>query len=266
MDQNPILINFYKDLKYRDDPPRYIASLPWKSPAHKDSMVNNVRLARKRLDSLHERKLNIDPKLHDDYYKVISNYISEGKAEIIPNNEIENSRHVNYMPHRPVIKKASKSSRIRPVFDGSAKSHYKISLNDCLNTGPNLLPDLVEIFIRFRRWPIALTGDVSQAFLQIEMNISDRDAHRFLIYRDGQIEHCRFTRVPFGNTSSPFILNAVMRHHLNTFPDSEIKDDLKKNIYVDNYLSGADNQEEALNKFKSACQFCWYEPQQMNFQ
>ena len=78
-----------------------------------------------------------------------------------------------------------------------------------------MLPDLVEILIRFRRWPIAVTGDIKKAFLQIQLSKEDRDVHRFLLPKpDGNVRVMRFTRVTFGINCSPFLLNAVIKYHL----------------------------------------------------
>ena len=83
------------------------------------------------------------------------------------------------------------------MFNASAKSPNGLSLNDCMETGPNLLPNLVEILIRFRRWPVAITADIQKAFLQIAVKRQDRDAHRLLCESHGQIRVMRLVRVPF---------------------------------------------------------------------
>lgn len=49
------------------------------------------------------------------------------------------------MPHRPVVKEASVSTKVRPVFDASSPGYNGVSLNDCLHAGPSLIPSLVEI-------------------------------------------------------------------------------------------------------------------------
>ena len=54
------------------------------------------------------------------------------------------------------------------------------------------------------------------------------------------------------NKSSPFLLNATLKHHLKGFPNSEVAVDLNENMYVDDWLSGADSAEEAFAKFKEA--------------
>ena len=81
---------------------------------------------------------------------------------------------------RTCLVKDSISSKVRPVFDALAAGPNGISLNNCLDSGPSLIPDLVEILLRFRRWNIALTADITKAFLQIGVQRPDQDVHWFL--------------------------------------------------------------------------------------
>ena len=64
----------------------------------------------------------------------------------------------------------------------------------------------------------------------------------------------RFARVPFGNRSSPFLLNATIQHHLASFPPSRTIEELRENFYVDDWLSGADTPAEACEMFVEATQ------------
>ena len=197
-------------------------------------------------------KLDKDVKLKTEYYKVFDEYEREDIIEEIPSNEISSGFPIFYMPHRPVVREANMSTKVRPVFDASASSYNGVSLNDCLQTGPSLNPDLVEILIRFRRWPIALSGDITKAFLQVSMRREDRDVHRFLLKCENGIRFMRFRRVPYGNTASPFLLNATIRYHLEQCTMTEVTQELKENMYVDNWLSGADSFDEAYAKFSEA--------------
>ena len=114
-----------------------------------------------------------------------------------------------------------------------------------MESGPSLIPDLVEILLRFRRWNVALTADITKAFLQIGVQRPDQDVHRFLWQCGNIVRVMRFLRVPFGNTSSPFLLNATLQHHFNSYHDSVTVKELQENLYVDDWLSGADTVEEA---------------------
>ncbi|XP_037775533.1 uncharacterized protein LOC119572496 [Penaeus monodon] len=215
------------------------------------NLRNNEGLARKRLEGL-ERKLDKDPQLKEQYFDVFTGYEDEGIIEEVPSNEIVSSQPIYYMPHRPVVKESSTSTKIKPVFDASAASYNGVSLNDCLESGPSLNPDLVKVLIRFRRWKVALTADITKAFLQICVQQKDRDVHRFLFKCKDSIRIMRFVRVPFGNICSHFLLNATIKYHLQSFPNTEVIEELKENLYVDDWLSGADSAEEVSDKFKEA--------------
>ncbi|XP_037775537.1 uncharacterized protein LOC119572501 [Penaeus monodon] len=232
---DPVLQQFCGNVKF--DGGRYEVGLPWKSDDCKKNLRNNEGLARKRLEGL-ERKLDKDPQLKEQYFDVFTGYEDEGIIEEVPSNEIVSSQPIYYMPHRPVVKESSTSTKIRPVFDASAASYNGVSLNDCLESGPSLNPDLVKVLIRFRRWKVALTADITKAFLQICVQQKDRDVHRFLWKCKDSIRIMRFVRVPFGNTCSPFLLNATIKYHLQSFPNTEVIEELKENLYVDDWLSG----------------------------
>ena len=221
---------------------RYEVSLPWKSEDHKNMIVNNVRQAEMRLQSL-QKRLCRTPELRQAYQQVFVDLEADGIIEEVNLDQLPDNP-VFYLPHRPVVREASLSTKVRPVFDASAKGDNGVSLNDCMTIGPKLLPDLFAVLLRFRRWQFGLTADIQKAFLQISLAGPDCDVHRFLLMeQNGSIRHMRFKRVTFGNSASPFILNAVIKYHLAKFSHSEVIDELKANLYVDDWLTGADSQD-----------------------
>ena len=54
----------------------------------------------------------------------------------------------------------------------------------------------------------------------------------------------RFLRVPFDNISSPFLPSKYLA--------TEVIQDLKQDMYIDNWVSGADSVDEAYTKFCEA--------------
>ena len=90
------------------------------------------------------------------------------------------SENVHYLPHHAVLRQDRETTKVRIVYDGSAKTSGKSSLNDCLQVGPNLIPQLFDVLVKFRSNPIALTADIEKAFLMISMNESSKDLLRFL--------------------------------------------------------------------------------------
>ena len=221
---------------------RYEVGLPWK-PSMKDVLMSNKHQAVQRLNHL-QRKLDSTPGLRDRYDKVFVGMLDMGIIEEIdPEEPSENP--VFYLPNRPHLKEESLSTKVRPVFDASANGFNGVSLNDCMYAGPNLMNDMASILLRFRRWRIALVADIEKAFHMISVSPADRDALRFLWCHDGRTKTMRFCRLPFGNSASPFLLLATLQHHMSSF-DSRAASDLRDNMFVDNFLTGTDEVEEAL--------------------
>ncbi|XP_065642479.1 uncharacterized protein LOC136074106 [Hydra vulgaris] len=124
------------------------------------------------------------------------------------------------MPHRAVIKEDSETTKLRTVFDASAKECGSPSLNDCLHTDPSLQLLLLNVILQNRLQPVCLTGDIKQAFQQIRVDNKDCDVFRFYWVSDlksKEVITLRFTRIPFGCASSPFILGGVIKQHLLTY-------------------------------------------------
>ena len=61
-----------------------------------------------------------------------------------------------------------------------------------------------------------------------------------------------FTRVVFGVSASPFLINATIRHHLEGYSPSDVIDKLLKSFYVDDLVSGADDEKEAYKLYRDS--------------
>ena len=188
--------------------------------------------------------------VREHYDSIVKEQLENGIIEKIP--ETKSGKRVFYMPHKPVIREAATTTKVRMVVDASSKpSREAFSINECMNPGPATQPLLWDILIRSRIAPICVIGDVSKAFLQVELHPDDRDAFRFL-YRTqhGEELHLRFCRLPFGGQSSPFVLGGVFEHHLETTTgDETVKKQLKRNSYVDNIIGLVTNEDRA-HEFK----------------
>ena len=163
-------------------------------------------------------------------------------VQTVPQDQIPQPGDVHYLPHRTVVRLDRDTTKVRVVYDASSKV-FGPSLNDCLHIGPSLNPLLFDILLRFRVHEVALTADIEKAFLNIEIDPEHRNFVRFLWVKDLNKENLevmelRFARVVFGVNSSPFILNATIRHHLNTcLPvDSTLAQELLKSLYVDDQV------------------------------
>ena len=113
--------------------------------------------------------------------------------------------------------------------------------------------------MRFRLHKVALVSDIEKAFLQIGLQPSERDVTRFFWVKDvhdpsvgyDSLEVYRFCRVPFGIVSSPFLLGATVETHLDSY-GTPIAEQLKRDIYVDNIITGASSDKEGIEIYQKA--------------
>ncbi len=242
--------NFVKSIK-RDQNGRYSIKLPWKENI--PSLPSNRDVAYKRLQSA-TRKL-LQQGMFQAYNIIFSQWESEGFIERVP--PAVHSRNIHYLPHRPVIKSESLTTPVRPVFDASCRTGKSPSLNDCLLTGENYVLLIPEVMQRFREKKVGFVSDIRKAFQMIGVEEEDRDVMRFLWWRDNNMEDVieyRHSRVMFGATCSPFILAAVLFHHLTNLPDEDTLNGHKllDTLYVDNCVSSENTREEYQNFKKSS--------------
>ena len=124
---------------------------------------------------------------------------------------------VHYLPYHPV-KKESVITPIRIVCNCSCRGDgNSASLNDCLMVGPPFLNNLCAILLRFRAHIFAISTDIEKAFLHVKLHPSDRNYTRILWSPkpDDEFQTYHFTVVPFGSSSSPFMLAAVLNLYLS---------------------------------------------------
>ncbi|KAL5491929.1 hypothetical protein EMCRGX_G017305 [Ephydatia muelleri] len=119
--------------------------------------------------------------------------------------------------------------------------------------------NILDILLRFRLYHVAVTADIEKAFLMVSVAEQDRDALRFLWLEDikshlPRLIILRFARVVFGVSSSPFLLNATLQHHMEHYRnyDPSFVNKFVRSIYVDDLTSGSDTEEEALLLAKKA--------------
>ncbi|XP_072380711.1 uncharacterized protein [Diabrotica undecimpunctata] len=169
--------------------------------------------------------------LFESYNFIFNEWLNEGVIEIVNNPEENNCVH--YLPHRPVIKNNSETTKIRPVFDASSHKQGCPSLNQCLEVGSKLIELIPCILLRFRQ---------QKRFL------------RFLWVNDAGKEFVfRHKRVVFGVNCSPFLLGATIEFHLtkalekccndNPYSKNTIEK-LMTGFYVDNCVTSVTDENE----------------------
>ena len=109
------------------------------------------------------RKLRLDPELFQEYDNIIQQQIKDGIVEKVTK---EATGPKFYIPHKPVIRRDAESTKVRIVYDASAREDSEsASLNECIEVGPPLQNlHLGEVLLRNRFRPVIVTSDMKQAF------------------------------------------------------------------------------------------------------
>jgi len=226
--------------------------LPFKTkPPHIDTKSAAIH----RFNLL-EKKFKKDTAYKAQYHQFMSDIISKGEAVIAPHD----STHSWYIPHFGVFH-PRKPDRIRVVFDCAAKVGG-VSLNDFLLQGPEHMNDLQGILLRFRKHPIAFMGDIERMFHQFKVATKHQDYLRFLWYDEGgSLVTYKMTVHLFGARSSPACATYGLRFLADRFntlspTHSPSHHFIHRNFYVDDGLTGASNETEAISLIKQTQSLC----------
>ncbi|MEM7375694.1 MAG: hypothetical protein AAF587_44285, partial [Bacteroidota bacterium] len=255
-DDEKALESFRQSVRFQDG--RYHVSWPWIEENRK-RLPTNYDLAYRRFETLTTR-LKSDPSLLKAYQNTIDEQTKRGFVETVPQNELNPNHTVHYLPHHPVFKPSSATTKVRIVYDASAKqSKNSVSLNECLVRGPVIMPDLCLMLIRFRCGRTVVTSDIEKAYLHVALHLEDRDVTRFFWYRDDKnpltdpanIVIKRFARVPFGIICSAFLLAVSILHHLEN-EGSDFAKSLAQDIYVDNVISSVPENQSVMEYYENS--------------
>ena len=187
---------------------RYEIKIPWKQDRELD---NNYEMALNRLTNTEKRLLK-GKELGNKYSEIIKQYQEKGYLEKVNRKDITDGW---YLPHFPVLRPDKSTTKVRIVFDGSAKYNGR-SLNDVILQGPKLQQDLVRVLLRFRKYPIALVCDIAEMYLRIGIHPDDRKYQRILwrnLDPTSKPEVLQFNTMVFGINSSPFGAQFVSQEH-----------------------------------------------------
>jgi len=199
-------------------------------------------MALKRLLSL-ERKLNANVTLKNDYTRIFEEYLQLSHMTMIDDPDDDGY----YMPHHAVIKETSMTTKVRIVFDASAKSNSGISLNDILMTGYTIQDKLFSHLMRFRIYNYVISTDIEKMYRQVILHEDDRRYQRILWSRDGAVRTFQLNVLTFGVSSSPFlairVIERLAEDKRQSYPRAA--DILKSHLYVDDLLTGAETILEA---------------------
>ncbi|XP_036347468.1 uncharacterized protein LOC118756835 [Rhagoletis pomonella] len=153
-----------------------------------------------------------------------------------------------YMPHHPVIKESRVTTKLRVVFNASAKTTSGNSLNDALFVGPQLQQDLVAILMRFRTHRYAVTAGVAKMYRQVCVSSKHLDLQRIVWRNDPSlpIQDYRMLHVTYGVAAASHL--AVKSLQQTTKYSSNKSEQpakvILKDFYMDDLLTGTSCKNE----------------------
>ncbi|XP_053687244.1 uncharacterized protein LOC128736781 [Sabethes cyaneus] len=239
----------FQTTHFRDPTGRYVVHLP-KRMGFEQMIGETKDMAVRRLVQL-ERRLSKDPELRRRYNEAMQAYLDQNHMGIVPAEELKRDKRIAfYLPHHPVFKEASATTKIRPVFDGSTKSSSNYSLNDALLISPVIQDPLFDLLLRFRKHLVALVADIEKMFLQVMVHPDDTPL-LWILWRfspSEPISTYEMTRVTFGLAPSSFLATRYLQQLAydegDHYPRAKVA--LVRDFYIDDYIGGADSEEEAI--------------------
>ncbi len=237
----------------------YEMPLPFREEEPK--LPNNKSQALHRLNKLKTRMEN-DEQYCKDYVAFMKDLVERGYAVRVPEQELSNhDDHTWYIPHHGVYH-PKKPTKIRVVFDCSAK--YKgESLNNHLLQGPDLTNQLLGVLCRFRQSPIAFMCDVESMFHQFKVIEAHQNFLRFLWWENGDTTkppvEFRMTVHLFGAGSSPGCANYGLKQIANDYEKEfgkEAANFVKDDFYVDDGLKSVPTVSDAISLIKETKNLC----------
>ncbi|UYV69619.1 hypothetical protein LAZ67_6004108, partial [Cordylochernes scorpioides] len=231
----------------RDSHGGYWVKLPFRQ--HRPLLGESREKALRRFLSL-EGKLCKNVKLYDQYRGFMKEYEHLNHMERVPIAEVKRELcRCYYMPHHPVIREQSTTTKMRVVFDASAKSENNVSLNQFLHKGPKIQQDVFFILLRFRTYPVAISADIEKMYRQIRIHPEDADYQRILWRPSSEepVVDYRLLTVTYGTTSAPFLamrtLQQLAEDEGHNYPEASRV--TLNDFYVDDLLTGAQTIAEA---------------------
>ncbi|XP_045497496.1 uncharacterized protein LOC123695635 [Colias croceus] len=194
----------------------------------------------------HERKFAKDKSLKEEYAKVIKEYISMGHMKKL---EDDDDKNTIYLPHHAVIRQDKETTKVRVVFDASAKGSNGLSLNDLMRVGPVLQRDLRSLITLWRINKICFVGDITKMYRMVKMS-EDHSKLQCIVWRDNPDEELRSYKlltVTFGTAAAPFLAVRTLKQLANDemleYP--EAANAIQTSFYVDDLMGGHEDVENA---------------------
>lgn len=233
----------FKQTTARGTDGKFIVKYPFNKSIETLSCTKSLAL--KRFQYL-ERKFSTNNKFKIMYHEFIREYIDLGHMSLVENLP----EKIFYMPHHGVLRDDSETTKLRVVFDGSARGVVGCSLNEIQFTGPKIQEDIISLILRFRQHKIVIGADIEKMYRMIWITEEQRDL-QLILWRfapELPLQTYRLNTVTYGTTSAPYLAIRCLKElgyscAKNHPKASEV---ILKDFYVDDLLTGGESVSEVL--------------------
>ncbi|XP_067215149.1 uncharacterized protein [Linepithema humile] len=243
--EDTICEDYFCSTTTRNEEGRFVVSIPFRE--NLQALGQSKERAFRRLLAI-ERKLKGDISLSFEYRSFMSDYETSGHMSQVPMIQF-NEKIAYYLPHHAVRKEDSTTTKVRVVFDGSAKTTSGLSINDVQYVGPVVQDDLFSILLRFRKHKFVISADIKQMYRQVLVRSDQRNYQQILWRKDDstEVQEYQLNTITYGMASAPFLatrcLQQIAQEHAKDYPiASRI---IARDFYMDDLLSGAESIQEA---------------------
>jgi len=233
------------DTVRRSEDGRFVVSIPLKESISK--LGHSRDGAAKQFFSL-EKRLNYKPELKNLYCQFMTEY--EQLQHMSP-FQPSDGQTTFYSPHHGVFREDSSTTKLRVVFNSSFASSSGLSYNSIQMVGPTVQEDLVSILLRFRQHSFVINADICKMYRQI-LVADEFKPLQLILWRsnsDQELLSYSLNTVVYGTASAPFLATRCLLQlsldHLQSHPLAAKS--LKRDFYVDDFLSGSDSVSEAID-------------------
>ena len=202
-----------------------------------------------------KRKFQGNKEFAAEYTKTMNDYLEQGHMSPIETKDSDENSGF-YLSHHAVFQESSNTTKLRVVFDASAKPSKKKrgslnekegSSNDHIRVGPTIQDDLFTHLLRFRTHPYVILADIEKMYRQFLVREEDRIFQKLLWFNGDTIQEHALNTVTFGVSSAPHL---VIRSLHQLAIDEEKHFPLavkihKNDMYVDNMNTGCNLIAEA---------------------
>lgn len=228
---------------------RFIVKIPLKENV--DQLVDNRNQALCQFIA-NEKRLSKNERLKSETVKFMREYEDLGHMEEI--HSIPSDKTCYYLPHHAVEKPDSTTTKVRIVFNASAKTKSGVSFNDVQCIGPTIQSSTFSLMLKFRQHFIVIKADIAKMYRQIEVS-HDQRHYQLIIWRENPCEKLKtyqLKTVTYGTSSASYqstrCLKQLSIENKLKFPKAS--EEIDKSFFVDDLVSGAQTLDEAIQLYE----------------